>query len=164
MRTFTLSELMSEGPDTGKVINEDGPMLSLDARNKISRIIEPVLRRIETGIRRRERAIEDSFNRSSYRYWEDSPHRCLSHSLDYLYHQLRDLRNFVKQGSPTGILGVVRLLPENAAFSFREVDAALKEPLYNYRDEQQKAQARQHYIKAWSARQLEKERNPDLRN
>jgi hypothetical protein len=157
MRTFTLSQLMKEGPETGIVTNEEGPMLPQDFRTELLKIAEEAFSRIRAGILTKERKIIQSFNRSSYREWEFSPHRTLANSLEYLYGQMQDLRGFIEQGSPIGIKVLGQVFRENWTYSFRHVDEELKKPEYNYRNEQQKARARQHHIDAWKARQARKE-------
>ena len=157
MRTFTLTELLNEGPDTSTVSNEEGPMLPQDFRDELLKKAEEALSKIEAGIRRKERKIIRSFDRSSYRYWDGSPHQRLANSLEYLYGQTHDLREFMRNSSPTEARVRLRVLENNRKYSFTRVDEALKEPEYNYRNERQKARARRHYIKAARERKASKE-------
>jgi hypothetical protein len=150
--TFDVAELLNRLPH-GTVINEEMPTMPQEMRDRLLVIIDQSIGQIRSNLYKKERKITRSFDRSSLKIWEYSPHQRLANSLEYLHGQMNDLQEFVKRGSWVGVMLLAPVIRENWTISFKRVDQELLEPRYNWRNERQKAWAKRQVINAWKQRQ-----------
>lgn len=145
------TELLKQLPH-GTVINEEGPMMPQQMREELLVIFDESIAQIRSNLHKKGRKIKRSFDRSSLKVWEYSPHQTLRNSMEYLFEQMDQLREHIKRGSYAGVILLAPVIRENWTYSFNRVDQELKEPEYNYRNEREKARARQHHIAMWKQR------------